>query len=428
LHSFKFIKPINDMKTKLIGFVGIILLVVACAKEEIPLESIKLSSNSINLKVGESLNLTANVEPVNTTEAGLSWISRDESVVSVSTSGNINGVGFGKTYVVVSSAGNIADSAEIFVNGTLSGVSGSETLTLGSTYANDVYYSLTKGVVATVPRTNWDIAFQTGSRSSTIIINGGAGIKLYKFPGGDINAWANVNTAGIAGWPVLNNSDTTWSLGAFERNSLGHPDYGWGIYNSVTHDVVGDSLFVIQLKDLTYRKLWIKKKVSVENKYIFQFANIDGSGSVTDTVNCAPYTGKNFIYYSFASKDVVDREPAKDNWDFVVTKYLEMIPDGSGGKVPYPVIGVLTNTGVRSAQLDNVPVTTTDYSAVKFITPISEIGSDWKSFNMSTNQWSIAGNRVYFVRNTSLSVFKLVFTGFEGSSTGVIRFDKSKLN
>ena len=303
-----------------------------------------------------------------------------------------------------------------------------ETITMNSGYANDIYYSLANGVVSTVPRTNWDIAFQTSSRSSTILINGGAGMKLYTYPNGDISSWANVNITGIGTWKALNNSDTTWTLGAFERNLLGHPDYGWGIYNSINHDVVGDSLFVIQLQDQSYRKLWIMKKASSENKYIFQFANIDGSGSVIDTVDCTPYTTKNFIYYSFGTKNVIDREPVTDDWDFVVTKYMEMIPDGTGGKVPYPVVGVLTNTGVKTAQLDNVTVETNDYSSAKFVTPISEIGSDWKSFSMSTNLWTLTDGRVYFVKDKGLSVFKIVFTAFEGSSTGIIKFDKTKLN
>jgi hypothetical protein len=307
-------------------------------------------------------------------------------------------------------------------------VTTNETLTMGSGYANDVYYSMINGIVSTVPRTNWDIAFETGSRTSTILINGGAGLKLFTYPNGAISSWNNVSTTGIASWKVMNNSDTTWLLGAFERNALGHPDYGWGIYNTVTHDVVGDSLFVIQLADQSYRKLWLIKKASSDNKYIFQFANIDGSGFLLDTVNCNPYTGKNFIYYSFATKDVIDREPLKEAWDFVLTKYIEMIPDGTGGKVPYPVIGVLTNNGVRSATLDNVDVSTIDYSSAIFVTAISEIGSDWKSFDMNLNQWTLKSNRVYFVKDKNMSVFKIVFTGFEGSATGIVKFDKAKLN
>ena len=67
-------------------------------------------------------------------------------------------------------------------------------------------------------------------------------------PLGDMNAWDAVDTSQMAGWPALYNSDTTWLNGAFDRNATGHPDYGWGVYNSQTHDVIGDSIFIIKLK------------------------------------------------------------------------------------------------------------------------------------------------------------------------------------
>lgn len=404
-------------------------MAVSCVKEDVPLTGLELSAVSINLKVGESKIISATVEPLNASNSGLTWISRDEAIATVTSAGNISGVALGSTYIVVLTSNNtISDSCLVSVNGTLSGSDGSEIITMGSGYANDIYYSMANGVVSTVPRGNWDIAFATGSRTSTIIINAGEGIKLYTYPGGDISSWNSLNITGIENWKPMYNSDTTWNFGAFERNALGHPDYGWGIYNSVTHDVVGDSLFVIQFADQSIKKLWIKKKASVDNEYIFQFANIDGSGLVVDTVDCKPYTAKNFIYYSLTTKDAVDREPATDDWDFVVTKYIEMIPDGNGGTVPYPVTGILTNTGVRSASLNNVPPSTTDYSAADFVTSISEIGSDWKSFDMNTYQYTVVNDRVYFVRTKNNSVFRIVFTAFEGSGTGVIKFDKSKLN
>jgi hypothetical protein len=62
------------------------------------------------------------------------------------------------------------------------------------------------------------------------------------------------------------------------------------------------------------------------------------------------------------------------------------------------------------------------------VTAISEIGSDWKSYSMSLNQWTLKSNRVYFVRDKNMSVFKIVFTGFGGTSTGILEFEKSKLN
>ena len=418
------------MKTRLVLAFSLVMGLLSCNREDIvPVSGILLSSKSVNIKVGESILLTVAIDPLNASDSRLSWLSRNENIAAVDASGNINGVAFGNTFILVTALdGNITDSCEVFVNGTLNGPAGDEILTMGNGYANDVYYSMANGVVATVPRTNWDIAFMTGSRTSTIIINAGAGIKLYTYPDGDLSAWSVVNPAGISTWKPMNNSDTTWSLGAFERNALGHPDYGWGIYNSVSHDVVGDSIFIIQLKDQSLRKLSVTKKVSVGNEYIFRFAGIDGSNQVIDTVDCKPYTGKNFIYYSFDEQNVIDREPLTDSWDFMITKYIEMIPDGSGGKVPYPVIGVLTNSGIRSATIDNVDVTTTDYSSASFVSSVSEIGSDWKSFNMTLNQWTLKSNSVYFVRDRNMKVYKVVFTGFGGSGTGRIEFKKTNLN
>ncbi len=401
------------------------LIFFGCKKEnDVPITEIKLQKTSIYIKVGGQDSLAVFITPSNATNKTLTVTLRNPNVATF-LNGKITGLAIGQTYIIFNTSdGLLKDSCQIFV----SGLPNSETIIVGPTYANDVYYSMATGVVATVPRINWDIAFNTGLRSSTIIINAGAKINLYTYKGGDTTAWNSVNIAGIANWTKMYNSDTTWTFGAFERNALGHPDYGWGIYNSINHDVIGDSLFIIQLQDGTYKKLWIKKKASTLNKYIFQIANADNTGSVTlDTVDCSKYTAKNFIYYSFAAKNVVDREPAKDAWDFVYTKYYEMIPDLKGVKIPYPVTGVLTNTGVKSAQLDNVEVTSNDYSTAKFVTAISEIGSDWKSFDQANSKWSLVDKRIYFVQTKDNSIYKIVFTGFEGSATGVVKFDKTKI-
>jgi len=60
------------------------------------------------------------------------------------------------------------------------------------------------------------------------------------------------------------------------RNATGHPDYGWGVYNTVTHNVTGDSIYVIKVGN-ELKKLWIIKKVSINNIYHIRYANLDGS-------------------------------------------------------------------------------------------------------------------------------------------------------
>ncbi len=46
---------------------------------------------------------------------------------------------------------------------------------MGAGYANEIYYSLENGVVGSVSRSSWDIAFSTNPMSSTILINEGYG-------------------------------------------------------------------------------------------------------------------------------------------------------------------------------------------------------------------------------------------------------------
>ena len=95
---------------------------------------------------------------------------------------------------------------------------------MGPSYANDIYYSLENGVVATVSRTNWDIGFHTTVWTASIITNGGAGVNLYTYPNADTTGWNTVDTIGMASWPVLYDSEDNWEDGAFNRNAGGHPD------------------------------------------------------------------------------------------------------------------------------------------------------------------------------------------------------------
>lgn len=316
-----------------------------------------------------------------------------------------------------------------------------ETLNMGSGYANDVYFSAANGIVSSVPRNTWDIGFQTNIFSATIITNGSSGIKLFTYPSGDTSSWKSVSISNVANWAPMNNSDTTWTFGAFEKNTLHGWDYGWSVYNQQTHELVGDSLFIIQLQDNSYKKLWIKKKVSTLNKYIFTFANIDGTESHTDTVDCSLYTKKNFIYFSLSTNKVVDREPDSETWDFVATRYITKIPTGPTTFMDYTVTGILTNnitvvnninntithTGSLAAKMVNVNIDSASYPTPVFKSSISTIGYDWKVNVAQTAQYTISPRTVYFIKNRDNKIFKIVFTAFD-SSTGLITLNQSAFN
>jgi hypothetical protein len=296
-----------------------------------------------------------------------------------------------------------------------------DTVLMGPSYANEVYYSMANGTVASFPRNSWDIAFRTRILSSSILTNDGRGVILYTYPVADTSGWNSFDTTGLFQWTPMFNDVNDWENGAFMRNATGGFDFGWGVYNQTTHFLTGDSLFVIQLRDGSFRKLWIQQKKSGLNTYYFKYANLDGTGENTITLDCNPYTAKDFIGFSLQTNEVVDFQPAKTTWDLVFTKYMSIQPNG----MPYPVTGVLQNDGVKAEKFKHVSPLFIGYNPNEWDSTRAVIGSDWKMFDGAMYQ--VVDSLVNFVKTKTGEVYKIVFTEFAGSSTGLIAFETSKL-
>lgn len=298
-----------------------------------------------------------------------------------------------------------------------------DTVTMGSSYANEIYYNFKNGVVSSYARNSWDIAFRTKIMSSSIITNDGTGVVLWSYPKSDTSGWSSVDTSGLYSWTPMYNDPNDWENGAFGRNAKGYPDYGWGKYNPATHDVIGDSLFIIQLRDGSFRKLYIIRKNSVNNLYYFRVANLDGSGQQDLSVNCNDYLTKEFVGFSLETNLAVDYQPADAQWDVVFTKYMSIQPNGQ----PYPVTGVLSNDGVLSKNFHPVSLDYVDYSPGAWDTTRSSIGWNWKYID--TNYvYHIVDSSVYFVKPQDGDIYKMVFEKFAGGITGLIVFETAKIS
>jgi hypothetical protein len=295
----------------------------------------------------------------------------------------------------------------------------SDSVTMSAGYANEVYYSFATGIVLTGPRATWDIAFRTQLRSSSILTNDGAGVVLYTYPKADTTGWASVDTNGLSGWKPMFNDPTDWENGAFSRHAKGHPDYGWGVYNDVTHNLTGDSIFIIKLRDGSFKKIWIVKKYSAQDIFVFKYANLDGSNEQNISENISSLTATDFSGYSLQTNSRVSFEPLKKSWDILFTKYMSVQPDGS----PYLVTGVVSNDSVKTKKFHPVALTYSDYNPGAWDSTRSPIGWDWKQFDMTTFSYKIVDSTVYFIKPVAGGVYKLNFTGFSGSTTGVIKFD-----
>ena len=293
-----------------------------------------------------------------------------------------------------------------------------QSISLQPSYTNQSFYSLENGEISNLNNSDWDLAFSTANMSSSIRINAGMGTELYSYPLGDTTDWNNFNSSNLSNWLPIYNSDTNWFIGAFDKHSTSMFDMGWGMYSMITHYVTGDSLYAIKTVGGDWKKLWIQKLANGE--YTFKYANLDGSNEINASVLKANYSDKNFVYYSLDQNSVLDREPNSVDWDITSTKYITPVQG-----MPYGVTGVLSNDGVHVAQADNIPDPNSynDYSQHPMMTEINSIGYDWKSFDMSTFSYSVEPYRCYFVKDLQDKIWRIIFTSFEGSSTGNIEFN-----
>lgn len=297
------------------------------------------------------------------------------------------------------------------------GIPTRDTISMGPGYADDVFYSFSDGIISKAARNTWDIAFYTSAISAGIITNEGIGVNLFTYPKGSIEDWATVDTSGMDWTKVMYNSAEYWEDGAFNANSGNHPDYGWGSYNSVDHNVYGDSIFIIQTPTIL-KKLKIVQKKSSLNIYLFSYADLDGSNEKSVELDINPYTEKRFVYYSLENNEVIDREPQKDSWDIIFTRYYESVTDDENNIVRYPVIGSLCNIDIRSNNFYPAATDYIDWFAKEMDSTKNSIGYDWKALDENW-QWYIPDSNYYFVKDYNGDIYKLGYVSWEGTSTGL---------
>lgn len=297
---------------------------------------------------------------------------------------------------------------------------------LGAGYSNFTFYALNDMSQTAYTHNDWDIAFSTDAFGSGIFVNEGVGLsftgqlpvtELYLTESSDFD---NVDTSNMV---RIYNQEITWEEGAFNhvKDDNNPSDYGWGDYDFTTHVISGTRLFVIHLKNGDYKKLFIESLSS--SLYTFKYANLDGSDLVTETIDKSSFDTKNLVYYSFEEQSILDLEP--ENWDMLFTRYTTPLDNPSGGVIEYTVTGVLTNKDVLVAQADGIDpdaVDAADYED-EMGPEIETIGWDWKEY---TGAWTIAANRVYFLKNSE-GLWKIQFLDFEGSSTGTVTINKTFL-
>lgn len=287
------------------------------------------------------------------------------------------------------------------------------TLSMGSGYADEVYYKLSSGETNTYEAASWDIAFlRISPMDIGIRVNDGIGIQVFE-AADSASDFNNIDVADEASWTPLYNDDTSWENGAFMQGSA---SYGWGEYNPVSHHVEGTIVFVLKYADGTYRKFINEDYFGA---YTFKYATWNGTawvGETTTTISNNSNPENRYNYYSLQNDEEVVAEPAEGSWDFVFRKYVTDL----GAGMMYAVTGTLQNPNVTIAKNEE-PTGNPNPNGLNYSEEINTIGYDWKTFNGT--DYDINTDMAYYVKYDQNTVYRLAFESFDGSSTGNLSFN-----
>jgi Secretion system C-terminal sorting domain len=235
------------------------------------------------------------------------------------------------------------------------------------------------------------------------------------------------DSIGLTDFQVYND-EKSWSYGAFNefRDTSNQLDFGWGQLNQSTNQIIGAKVFVVKLRNGQLKKIKIESLIG--NVYTFKYANFDGTNEVTKTINKADYQGKTLAYFSLETGNVVDIEPNTGGFDLLYCRYITTIFEpGTSNGVNYYLTGIVQGRGVKVAKAAGIDPNTVNYTSYEdsLQSDLIAIGHDWKNFTGTA--WTLADDRVYFVKTANSRVWKLKFIQFGGSISGKTVFEKTDL-
>ena len=303
-------------------------------------------------------------------------------------------------------------------------------ISTGPSYGKQAFYTLADDGVTSIANEDWDLALFLDPGTHGIHFNEATTstfgapapyLEVYLAPVADFDV--TIDPSELS--DTLYNPESSWAEGAFNtvRDPNNPQDVGWGIVNPSDGSVAGNRVYVIKLRDESYRKLIFDQQAG--GVYTIRHAALDGSDEVLLNIDPADYTGSPLALYTFSGNQAF---AAPSGWDMAFLRYRGLLYDGNQ-PLQYAVTGILTAPGVEVAQADNVEVAAVPFEAYEdsLQNRIDVIGEDWKYFNLSAFSWEIAENRAYFLKLPDGHVWKLEFIDFEGSSTGTATFIKYDL-
>lgn len=301
----------------------------------------------------------------------------------------------------------------------------SDSVELGASYTNQVFYKLSDGSKLTASNMDWDICFNTSLFSVSARINGGVGVELY-LPSNNDTSNFTTTTIDTVGATRLRDTYESWleEGSSFVSVGTGHPDYGWVKYQG-TGNLVGTKVFIVKTSGGVWKKVQLISGTS-GGTYTLRFADLNGGNLTTQTIMKSTVSNKLNVYLDVDSNAVLDLEPVATDWDILFRTYEGDL----GGGIYYNVTGALSNDGIGVAEVRNTPVTDakSNWNTYALDSNIDVIGYDWKEFDMFQFKWVIEDSLSYIVQDKSQNIYQLIFSGWSGNSSGKGYFTVEQLS
>lgn len=333
-----------------------------------------------------------------------------------------------------------------------------DTISMGESYTESVFFSLDTKQKWELENDAWDIAFRGEPMTVGAYLN--QATKLWDLTQMFVENSSSTTTAeeyfmtdltqdfdDILSSSSLEdyqffNSVTTWDTGAFNQWSPDDPqinfNLGWGMYDMGSHKIVGHKVFVINKApawpgapvDPTapQYKIYFKEHdpMSSDRPWEFWYAplNATDEADITKiTFNGSDYGDKLMVYFSFENGgEFLDLEPKASDWEVLFTRYKDLVTQGPT-TMWYAVTGVQLNKfipayGLLDTEADLEEIDLEDDVVFDFIewgdesiemtnTNINAIGRDWRGSNVE-DEYQIVPNN-YFVQSKSNKVYQMRF-------------------
>lgn len=299
-----------------------------------------------------------------------------------------------------------------------------DSVIMGQDYANEVYYSLDDETQSAVDADDWHLGFSTDIRFVGVISNVKT-TEIKKWPNGSNNDFNTaIDTSGFANWEELKNDPADYEIGAFNQNPTGPFNYGWGTYNPSTHNVVGDSVYLVKIGDSALYK--VDLITLNQGVMTFRYALYNDASQGTEVeVDGPSYNGKDFVFFNLVDEEIKNNE--LEGWDLWFLKYHDLYD----GQSIEPVTGVLTNPKLEVAKVDvgsGNQATADNFFGANYSSDKNAIGQTYKSLDYNTFEWSVTDSLVYYIKDTaSGNVWKWYPTNFVGQSKGKTVFMKEQV-